>query len=150
MGLMTLATNRKLEKEGIPVEFTPNADGTIPTLFVARTFRESAIYRKVFERISKPYKDELDAQSISEDDDLFIMTSVFAEVSVKGWKNVRLADGFGGIGKGDNGPDTDIEYTDENVGACLRALPDMFAQLAAISVDADKYRDGVLAGMAKN
>jgi len=147
---MALATNRKLEKEGIPVTFTPNADGTIPTLFIARTYRESAIYRKAFERISAPYKEELDAQTISEEDDAFIMTSVFAEVSVKGWENVRLAKDFGGIGKGDNGADTDIEFTVENVGACLRAIPDVFTQVAEISVTADKYREGVLASMAKN
>lgn len=146
------AVNTSLEKQGTPFRCQPNPDGTIPTLYIARTFRDSTEYRKVFERVSKPYKNALDRDELSEEDDRFIATRTFAEVSVKGWDNMRLPQDFAGIGRGEDAADHDIPFSVDACAALLRhpQMHDLFKQAAAISVNPDNYREGALDAAVKN
>jgi hypothetical protein len=141
------ATNKKLEKEGIAITCQANADKTVPTIHVARTFRQSVEYRKVFERISKPWKAEIDADSLDPETDFKIMCSVFVEVSIKGWDNMQLPKGFAGIGLGEG---ADVPFSIENCMALFTELRDLFTLCAEKSANADAFREGALEVVTKN
>lgn len=168
MGLFKqFATNRKLEIEGVPVKFSPNPDGTVPTVFVKRTLQASQKYQAIFTRVTKPYKHEIEKGTISDEDDEMLMQSVCAEAMVTGWENVRMPVGVaGGAGEGDAVEETysaaeienirlankgyDIPFTKQAVCEVFHVLPDMWRAIAATSADPDAYRVGELEEMAKN
>lgn len=177
MGILKqFATNRKLEVTGVPVKFDPNPDGTVPTIYVKRTFRESPAYQAVFERVTRPFKDVINdkERTLDEATDNRLMQRVCAEACVTGWLNMRLPEGVAGIGKGEglalndpydpakgapmsaedarrvNGEQFDIEFS---VDACVRIfdmLPDMWRTVAATAGNADAYKVGELEDMVKN
>lgn len=162
MGLLKqFGTNLKAEKQGIELTFEPNADGTVPTIVVSRTFINSPEYRRVFERVIKPYKNDFDRGTLDEETDMFIAARVYTEVCVKSWRNVRFPLGFAGIGLGDADP-TRVYHVDEviptydipfTVDACTSmfcAIPDLFRDCAAKSGTADSYREGVIEDVTKN
>ncbi len=173
------ATNRELEKHGAPLKFAANPDGTIPTLFVKRTYRESPAYQAIYTRITKPFKDAIDQQTLAEDDDQRIMQRVCAEASVTGWENWRLPVGVArGMGEGDPLPvpvdpshplDTvygvavgdkssvlsanaklDIPFSFDAVADTFRVLPDVWRLVAMTAIDPDAYKTDELESMAKN
>jgi hypothetical protein len=157
MGLLKqFGTNLKAEKEGVELTFEPNADGTVPTLVVSRTFIQSPEYRRVFERVSKPYKNQMDHGVLDEETDIFIAARVYSEVCVKSWRNVRLPLDFAGIGLGDTNEAAsdsgsfDIPFTVDNCTSMFCAIPDLFRDCAAKSATADSYREGIIEGIAKN
>lgn len=154
-GIFALATSPKAERIGAPLTFPANADGTIPTMYIGRSFAESAKYRKAVEKYSKDYRGQIDAGTIKPEDDMRIMVNVFADVNmdeatVKPWENVRLPEGVCGIGKGDNGPDSDIEFNRANVFALLDGISEIFRVATMFCNIADNYRAKDLDGLAKN
>lgn len=176
MGVMKqFATNRKLEIEGLPVVFDVNPDGTKPTIYIKRVWRESPRYQAIFERVTRPYKDIIDSktQELDEAIDAKLMQRVFAEASVSGWANMRLPEGVADIGKGEgeiyfdnraedehalsleafqscNGRDYDIEYSVDACCKLFNLLPDMWRKLAGMAGDGDAYKVGELEDMTKN
>lgn len=176
MGILKqFATNRKLEVTGVPVKFDPNPDGTVPTIYVKRTFRESPAYQAVFERVTRPFKDVINdkERTLDEATDNRLMQRVCAEACVTGWEYMRLPQGIAGIGKGEGDAYFDNRTEDEHalsreafvmsnserfdiefsVDSCVRIfdmLPDMWRTVAATAGNADAYKVGELEDMVKN
>lgn len=166
--LKQFATNRKLEIEGLPVVFDVNPDGTKPTIYIKRVWRESPRYQAIFERVTRPYKDIIDSktQELDEAIDAKLMQRVFAEASVSGWENMRLPNGVAGIGLGegaeipkgcedaqlklDENKQYDIEYSVDACCKLFNLLPDMWRKLAGMAGDGDAYKVGELEDMTKN
>ena len=160
------ATNKQAEREGVGLTYEANADGSIPTLLVARVRRNSIAYQAVFERVTRPYKDRLN--NLTPEEDTLIMQKVFLEVGLKGWQHIRLPEGVAGIGRGDgaeypgdpeqsksdwlkdNAAMYDIPFSKENALALFSVLHDMWLDAAERATDPDTYRIGDLEAMAKN
>lgn len=160
-GIFAVATAPKLEREGAPLTFPANADGTVPTMYIARSFAESAKYRKAYEKHVKDFRAQIDAGTIKPEDDMRIMANVFADVNmdtntVRAWEHIRLPEGVAGIGKGDcepdadNGAEFDIEFTRDNVFKMLDGISEVFRIATQFCNIADNYRAKALNDLAKN
>lgn len=149
-GIFAVATSPKLERQGAPLTFPANADGTVPTLYIGRSFTESAKYRKAVEHHSREFRALIDAGTIKPDDDMRIMANVFADVNLMGWENIRLPEGVCGIGKGDNGPDTNIEFSRDNGFKLLDGISEVFRIATMFCNVADNYRAKELTDLSKN
>ncbi len=154
-GIFAIATSPKLERIGAPLTFPANDDGTIPTIYVGRSFTESPKFRKAMEHHSREFRSLIDAGKLSDSEDMRIMVNVFADVNmdvdiVKPWENVRLPEGVCGIGKGDNGPDSDLAFTRDNIVALLDGIPEVFKIATTFCTVSDNYRAKELQDLAKN
>ena len=154
------ATNKKLEVEGIRLTYAPNPDGTVPTLIVRRVYRESPKYQAIFTRVTKPYKNAIENEEISEADDARLMQRVFVEAAVIGWENWRMPEGVaGGRGEGrayalgndntalpldafqhTNGERYDMPYSTESCCAVMAVVPDLWKDAAYKAGDPDTYK----------
>lgn len=170
------ATNRKLERDGIRIEFAPNPDGTIPTMIVRRSNIASPFYQAIYERIIRPYKVQIDSKQLSNEDDEMLMQRICAEAAVVSWENWRMPNGVaGGRGEGDaaplpgqydrkihgepqtlydfrikNGSEFDLPFNVEAVCLVFNALPELWRKVTLVSADPDSYRAGDLEEIAKN
>jgi hypothetical protein len=150
------ATNRELEKK-LPLTFAANPDGTIPTIYVRRVFRDDASYQAAFTRITKPYKNDIEHQTIDPAIDAKLMQRLCAETTVVGWDNWRLPYGVaGGKGEGpaewptDSINDLDIPFSVDAVCETFRIMPDIWRHVVTRASDPDAYKAGELEEMAKN
>jgi hypothetical protein len=162
------ATNRTLEVEGVPIKFAINPDGTVPTIYVRRTYREGQKYQAIFARVTKPYKHEIDRGTISDEDDTRLMQRVCVEASVVRWENMRLPEGVAGIGLGEGtaveetesadkihlvqeaNKLKDIPFSNEACAKLFGVLPDLWRNVAGSAGDPEAYKSGDLEEMAKN
>jgi hypothetical protein len=106
-----------VEKTGIVLEFGENADGTQSTIRIARAGGANNAYSKRLEAKLKPYRRQIQTETMDRKLLESIVREVFAETCVLGWEHVQDADG------------TDIAYTRENVVKLLTDLPELYAYL---------------------
>ena len=115
------ATNKKMEREGIFIDYGPNEDmpGDPPpsTRFkVARSGGSNVAYGKVLERITKPWKRALQNGQVSNERAKEMDREAFIETCLLGWDNVTLG------GKV-------LDFSKENATVLFTALPDLYDDL---------------------
>jgi len=84
-------TDEKLIREGAPITFPANKDGTIPTFYCKRMSSSYQAYNAAIARIFEKYDDELKAagDDVPQELDDKIMTEVLIDYALVGWENVR-------------------------------------------------------------
>lgn len=138
-------TDEKAEQNGVPVEFSANADGTIPTFIVGRANRTNKKYMQALERITKPHRRALEMKTLPKEKGEEIWMQVFIQGNLFGWQNVLLSDVTG-----DEKAEGFAPFTNENAVALFKRLPDLYDDLASRSGEAANFRLAALEDEAGN
>jgi hypothetical protein len=141
------ATNQDAESSGVPVQFPANADGTIPTFWIARAARSNARYLKALERLTKPHRRALELKTMPPAQAEDIFRQVFVDGNLVRWENVLLSDVLGEPAGDEN---EKAPMTRDNAIALFTRLPDLYAELQETSNSATKYLTETLEDEAKN
>lgn len=142
-------TDAKLEVEGFWFEVAISEQNDKPIRFkLARAGGGNKRYSKVFERVSKPYRQILDSKTHSdkkEEKAEEIMLAVFSEAVLTDWDNVPKAD--------ITGKDSDkgtIEYSVDGAKKLLKELPELYHILSREASVLDNYREKAQEDIAGN
>lgn len=118
MGLyQAFKTDNQKEVNGVPIEFSANEDGTLPTIFISRMGESNKAYMRAIEHVQKPYRRQIQLQTMDKDLNNRLFREVFAQHIVKGWQNVQ--DETGAV----------LEFSQANVIRVLTELPDLYDEL---------------------
>jgi hypothetical protein len=133
-------TNTKREIEGVPVTFGANDDGSVPTFFVARASQANVQYTKELERVSRPFKRQIQLGILPDDKNRKIYLEVFIGTLLKGWENIQDEDG------------KEIDFTADNARMIFadESMADLYNTLIEVSNSAALYREGEIEEQTKN
>ena len=120
------------------LEYGTASNGGVIGIKIARAGGSNAAYQRVLERKLKPYRRQLQTDTMDNKVAERILIEVFAETVVVGWENVEDAKG------------KQLEYNVENVIKVLTDLPDLFADIQKAASDAALFRKDALEADAKN
>lgn len=133
------------EVNGVEVEYGQNADGSIPTFIISRMGKANKRYTKALERATKPYRRQIELNTMPEAQAEKLFLEVFVSTVVLGWRNVEMADV--------SGSDSDeglAEFNVENAIALFTALPELYEDLQEKAKSASMFREAALEDEAKN
>ena len=129
-------TNRDAEKEGILVNY---GDFRFK---VARAGGGNSRFRKLLQAKLKPYRHQLDNETMDEQVSEQLMREAFAETVVVGWES-KVTDEATGLSRWEpwlDTPDGRLEFSVENCVKVLTDLPDLFRDLQQVANKVALYR----------
>jgi hypothetical protein len=134
------ATNSEKEMEGVEVQMTEaeNEDGSIPTFVVCRMGKSNKRYSKALEAATRPYRRQIELGTMNNDKAEELFMGVFVDTVLKGWKNVRGADG------------KVLEFSKPNALKLFADLPEVYERLQEEAKLSANFRDEALEAEAKN
>jgi hypothetical protein len=132
------AMSEEKMKDGVDIEFSPNDDGSVPTFRIARVSANNPKYMKCMERVSRPYKRQIQLETLTPELTIKINRTVFVESLLLGWSNVQGKDG------------KEMSFSRENALKLLEELPDLFDELYTNANKASLFRDEEQEADAKN
>ncbi|WNO48660.1 hypothetical protein [Achromobacter phage nyashin_LB6] len=145
---MSLTSHFKMNEtavtKGVPVTLPANADGSIPTIYVARMHTSNTRYQKAVAAAMKPYTFELQHNKMSDEVAERLMREVFSRTVVTGWANILKSDVTGDPKAA--GFET---YSPEAAIKLFEALPELYEMLVKKAQDASAFlaaADEALAG----
>ena len=121
-------TDRNKEKDGVPVTYGANKDGTIPTFYLARMGSVNSKYSMLIKKLTKQYKRQIQLDSLPEDKVIEISMQAFVGGVLRGWENIQGRD------------NKIIPFTSDNAIKLLTQLPDLFNDLIAQASDIDLFK----------
>ena len=131
-------TDNNLEKEGILLEYGTNSQGNPICIRVARAGGGNVAYAKRMEARVKPYRRQIQNETMETSLIDRILKEVYAETVVLGWENVEDE-------KGDPLP-----FSTENCIKLFDDLPDLFKDIQEQSQRAALFREELREADAKN
>ena len=131
-------TDKKIEVDGIWVDFPKNDNGTVPQFLIARVGPSNPKYVAAYERHSKPYRTQIRKELLSEELSAKVLYAAFADGCVHDWRNVQDAEG------------NNLPYTRENVIWLFNQLPDLYNDLYSVASNYSTYAASGLESDAKN
>jgi len=131
-------TDGSLEKEGILLEYGTTDDGKPIAIRIARAGGANRAYEKRMEAEVKPYRRQIQNETIENAVVQRMLRKVYAETIVLGWENVQDPDG------------NDIPFTVENCIKLFEDLPDLFRDIQEQSQRVALFRAEVREADAKN
>mgnify|MGYP003439894611 FL=1 len=126
-------TNKDLEVKGIDLQY---GEGIIIT--IARAGGANPVYARVVEAKTKPYRRQIQSETISAELSEQLTREIYAEAIVLDWEGVT--DENGEI----------MPFTKENAVKLFKDLPDLFADIKEQAGKAALFRNDVLAADSKN
>lgn len=138
------ATDKKLEKDGIELEY-PNEDGKPSTIIrIARAGGANERYSKVMEQKCKPYRRQIQTETITPEKMDQIMREVYAETVVLSWTNLDFEET-------ENGPAmSNVPFTPKNCERLFLDLPELFTDIQVQAGKAALFKREMLEGAAGN
>lgn len=137
-------TNSDKELNGVPVQFAPNKDKTVPTFILSRMGKMNKGYTKALEKATRPYRRQIELKTMDPDVAEAVFMIVFIQTILRGWENVQLP-------KLSSPKEMEVlEFNEENAKRLLIELPDLYEDLQAESVNVSNFHDDVLEDEAKN
>ncbi len=130
------------ETRGIPVNYGKFV------VTIARVGGSNDLYRKVFERESKPVQSALEMGGLSEHESRQLLFRVFARSVVKNWQfreNGTLLTGFGRDAKGEV-----VEFNEQNLIAIWTKRYELFLQIKRDAETRELYQSRARESVAKN
>lgn len=134
----TFKTDTSREREGIDIEYGTADNGKPILIRIARAGGGNERFSKTFEQKIKPYRKQIQTETLDEKISKRIMIETFAETVVLGWANVQDADG------------EYLEYTRDNVIALFIDLPDLFDDIREMSNKSSLFREALREEDSKN
>lgn len=131
-------TSKVLEEEGITIKFKPNEDGSIPYFVIGRACRSNTKWVKTFEAKTRPFKNEIDNKSISEEEAHKLNVDVFVSSLLYGWGNIQKEAG------------KNIPFSRESAIELFLELPELYETLNSKSSDMGNFLEANLKGDEKN
>lgn len=130
--------NETATVEGIPVRFSPNDDGTIPTIYVGRLGLMNKRYSSAFDKLIEPWKDKIGLPGFTIPGFEDISREAFVRGCITKWENVQDENGV------------EIPFSVENALDLLKKLPELSRALDKASSDVANFRKVATAAIAKN
>ena len=126
-------TDKSLEVKGIDLQY---GDGIIIT--IARAGGANPIYARVVEAKTKPYRRQIQSETISRELSEQLTREIYAEAIVLGWSGVTDENGKA------------MEFTKENAVKLFKDLPDLFEDVKEQAGKAALFRNDILTADSKN
>ena len=139
----TFSTNKNLEHEGIDVRYNDIK------FVIARAGGSNQAFKKAFGKKIKPFRSQIENESMDDDVAIEILAEVYAETVIRGWYSIKKdADGNPVVKKGvpewvDKMPDREgklMPYSTENCVALLVELPELFKDLQYMASKTANFR----------
>lgn len=131
-------TSADLETKGVIFEYSLDDNGKPINFRIARAGGANTKYSTVLAKLVKPYRRQLQTETVSPDTIQRIMREVYAETIVLGWENVRDENG------------NEMEFTKENVIKLFTDLPDVFETIQEFANGNSAFLESNLELAAKN
>lgn len=131
-------TNVALEKEGIWINYGENSAGKPIRIRVARSGGSNMKYAKCMERLARPYRRQIQNETIEPEVLEDLLQKVYAETVVLGWEGVEDEQG------------REMAFTQENCLKLLKDLPELFRDIQEQTQRAALFREAVREDDAKN
>ncbi|PXY95086.1 hypothetical protein [Frischella perrara] len=121
-------TDKTKEQDGVPVEYAPNTDGTIPVFYLARIGGANSKYSLLIKKLTKQYKRQIQLDSLPDEKLMEISIQAFSEGALRGWENIQDRD------------HKNIPFSVENARNLFKQLPDLFADLISQANDIELFK----------
>ena len=137
-------TDKSVETAGVWLEYGENDQKKPVRIRVARAGGANERYSKVLDRITKPVRRSIQAETLPPAQVRKLIIQAYAESIVLGWENVDLE-------ASENGPEVkDAPFTKENAVRLFTDLPDLFDDVQEQSRKAALFQQDILEVSAKN
>lgn len=131
-------TNTSMETEGIYLNYGPNSQGKDILIRIARAGGSNQNYSKRMEAKTKPYRRQIQNETIERALLERIVREIYAETVVLGWENVEDENG------------NELPFTYDNCLKLFTDLPDLFTDVQEQSQRAALFRQEVREDDGKN
>lgn len=141
-------TDKNVEKEGVVLEYGKTADGRTISIRIARAGGANTRYSKLLEAATKPYRRQLQNETMDNEVAEAITKKVYAQAVVLGWENVEfpVLDKDGKM----TGKFEEAKFTVDNCVKLFTDLPDLWADIQQQATRAALFRQDILEADAKN
>lgn len=138
MSLSKFKTSKKIEKDGVLVDYGPNEDMPGPPhpqmrFRVARSGGANVAHEKVLEQLTKPFKRLIQTGNLSNAQAKDIQREAFLRTCLLGWEGVSMP-----------GSAEPLKFSKENAEALFKEVPDILADLIEAAGNASLYREELL------
>lgn len=137
-----------LEKDGILLQYGDNSKGQPTCIRIARAGGANVAYQRRMEAVVKPYRRQIQTETIETAQVTKLIQQVYAETVVLGWEHVEFP-----VLDAEGKPTDVLEelpYTPENCKRLFVDLPDLFADLQEQAQRAALFRADIREAEAKN
>lgn len=133
-------TDETKTTEGVAIKLfeAENENGTIPTFYLARMASTNKAYQKAMEAKTRPYRRQIELNTMSEETAIKINIDVFCDTILKGWENV--SDEAGNA----------LPFNKQNAVKLMTDLPDVLDRLTVEAKNIENFRASSLEDEAKN
>ena len=131
-------TDKNIEKEGIVLNYGKNSKGADIEIRIARAGGANIQYAKLLEAKTKPYRRQIQNETLDNDVAEKITKEVYAKAVVLGWSGVEDENG------------KELEFSFENCMKLFDDLPDLWTDIQQQSTKAALFRADILEQDAKN
>lgn len=131
-------TDSTVEKTGVLLEYGNNSQGKPICIRIARAGGANDRFNKRLEAVVKPYRRQIQTETIATEQVTKLMRRVYAETVVLGWENVELMDK-----NPDGSPAGTFSPREFTVEACLELfedLPDLYQDVVEQAQRAALFR----------
>lgn len=137
-------TDKQLEKQGIVLSYGFNAANKPIEIRIARAGGANQAFNKALEHEMKPYRRQLQTETMENSVAELIMKRVYARTVVLGWTGVDIEES-------DNGPAIpNAQFTEENCVRLFSDLPELWNDVQQQAGKAALFRAELLEADAKN
>lgn len=131
-------TDREIEKTGIVLDYGFNSKKQPIQIRIARAGGANERYSKLLELRTKPYRRQIQNETLDNAVAEKITKEVYAQTVVLGWTGVEDRDG------------NEMPFTQENCVKLFTDLPDLWSDVQSQSTRASLFRAEILEADAKN
>ncbi len=132
------ATDKNVERDGVVLSYGKNSKNKDINIRIARAGGANIRYTKLLEAAIKPYRRQLQNETMDNGVAEDITMRVYAQSVVLGWEGVEDENG------------NDMEFTVENCMKLFKDLPDLWADIQSQATRAALFRQDILEADAKN
>ena len=132
------ATDKNVERDGVVLSYGKNSKNKDINIRIARAGGANIRYAKLLEAAIKPYRRQLQNETMDNGVAEDITMRVYAQSVVLGWEGVEDENG------------NDMEFTVENCMKLFKDLPDLWADIQSQATRAALFRQDILEADAKN
>ncbi len=131
-------TDKNVEKEGIVLNYGKNSKGEDIEIRIARAGGANVQYAKLIEAKTKPYRRQIQNETLDNEVAEKITKEVYAKAVVLGWTGVEDENG------------KELEFSFENCMKLFDDLPDLWTDIQQQSTKSALFRADILEQDAKN
>lgn len=134
----TFKTDENIERTGVVLEYGLNSKGQPIQIRIARAGGNNARYNKTLEVKTKPYRRQIQNETLDDVIGRRVFREVYAEAVILGWDGVEDAEG------------NPMPFTKDNCIKLLTDLPDLFDDIREQAQKAALFRAEILENDAGN